>query len=89
MRLACSGGKTGTVLVPRVQVDPERIMIQTDVGPLPPGIHTCQGNNEVPVTVELKEPIGNRELMDAACLERHALRTSYCLNGGVRWRPFK
>jgi len=85
MRMDCSGGKTGTVLAPRVQIEPERIVIRADVARLPPGAYTCPGNDAVPVTVELRGPIGNRKLVDAACLEDRAARTAYCLDGGVRW----
>lgn len=85
VRMGCAGGKTGTVLPPRVQIEPERILIRTDVERLRPGAYTCPGNNTVPVTVELQGPVGNRELVDAACLEHSAARTSYCLDGGVRW----
>jgi hypothetical protein len=85
MRMDCSGGKTGTVLDPRVQIEPERIIIRAYVRRLPPGAYTCPGNDEVPVTIELQGPIGNRKLVDAACLEDRAARTAFCLDGGVRW----
>jgi hypothetical protein len=86
-RLECSSGVTGTVLDPRVRVEQERIVIRTDVEPLPPGGYTCQGNDVVPVTVELNEPIGKRELVDAACLGGRAVNTAPCTDNGVRWRP--
>ena len=86
-RLECASGVTGTVLDPRVQVEQERIVIRTDVEPLPPGGYTCQGNDAVPVTVELNEPIGKRELVDAACLGGRAVNTAPCTDNGVRWRP--
>lgn len=86
-RLGCAGGVTGTVLDPHVQVEEERIVIRTDVEPLPPGAYNCQGNNSVPVTVDLKEAVGKRELVDAACLEGHTVTLARCTNNGVRWRP--
>jgi hypothetical protein len=86
-RLGCAGGVTGTVPTPKVQVEQKRILIQTNVGPLSPGAHNCQGNNTVPVTVVLNEPLGKRELVDAACLEGRAVTTSMCMDNGVRWRP--
>lgn len=86
-RLGCASGTTGTVLEPVVQVEGERIVIRTDVEPLSPGGYTCQGNNSVPVTVELDEPVGKRELVDAACLEGLAVNTAACMDKGVRWRP--
>jgi hypothetical protein len=86
-RLECASGVTGTVLDPRVRVEQERIVIRTDVEPLSPGGYTCQGNDAVPVTVELNEPIGKRELVDAACLGGRAVNTAPCTDNGVRWRP--
>jgi hypothetical protein len=86
-RLACASGVTGAVLDPVVQVQRERIVIRTDVKALSPGGYTCQGNNSVPVTVELDEPVGKRELVDAACLEGRAVNTAACMDKGVRWRP--
>lgn len=87
MRLGCAGGVTGTVLDPQVHFEQERIVIRTDVEPLPPGAYNCQGNNSVPVTVDLHEAVGKRELVDAACLEGRAVTTARCTNNGVRWRP--
>jgi hypothetical protein len=86
-RLGCASGVTGAVLDPVVQVKRERIVIRTDVEALSPGGYTCQGNNSVPVTVELDEPVGKRELVDAACLEGRAVNTAACMDKGVRWRP--
>lgn len=86
-RLGCAGGVTGTVRDPMVQVEQERIVIRADVEPLSPGAYTCQGNNVVPVAVQLNQPVGKRELVDAACLEGRAINTAACTNNGVRWRP--
>ncbi|MGO2051887.1 hypothetical protein ACT3TP_02725 [Glutamicibacter sp. AOP38-B1-38] len=86
-RLDCAGGVTGTVLEPMVQVEQERIVIRVDVEPLSPGAYNCQGNNAVPVTVQLNQPVGDRELVDAACLEGRAVDTAACIDNGVRWRP--
>lgn len=86
-RLDCAGGVTGAVLDPLVKSEQDRIVIRADVEPLPPGAHNCQGNNAVPVTVHLDQPVGKRELVDAACLEDRAIDTAACTNNGVRWRP--
>jgi hypothetical protein len=86
-RLGCAGGQTGVVLEPSVTVEPERIVIRTDVEELPPGDYSCQGNDVVPVSVEFQQPIGGRELVDAACLDGEAVRTAMCMEGAVRWRP--
>lgn len=86
VRTACAGGFTGTVLEPQVQFETKRIVIRTSVEPRS-GPADCQTNNVVPLEIELKEPIGNRELFDALCLDSAELTTSFCTDGGVRWRP--
>ncbi|MGW6174053.1 hypothetical protein ACWF5H_11225 [Arthrobacter sp. NPDC055138] len=86
-RLECAGGETGTVLEPDVQFERGRIVIRTDVEPLTGGTYDCQGNNTVPVKVELPEPVGNRDLVDAACLGGDAVETTFCADGPVRWSP--
>lgn len=86
-RASCAGGVTGEVLAPKVTYEAGRITIQTDVAPLPEGAYTCQSNDFVPITVELAEPVGDRELFDAICLDSERLTHSTCLDEGVRWRP--
>lgn len=84
----CASGITGKVLEPQVQVETTRIVIRAVVETQKPGNYTCQSNNKVPVTVELANPIGTRELFDAACLDSHLLTTSTCAyDQGVRWHP--
>ena len=52
-------------------VGPQVVMTDTDVRiafaaePPPGDVHTCQGNSEIPYTVELPEPLGNREIIEA------------------------
>lgn len=86
-RLDCASGETGRVLEPSVQYESDRVIIRTDVASLPPGDYACPGNNSVAVTVDLTEPLGQRELVDAACLDGEAVGTAPCSSGGVRWRP--
>lgn len=86
-RLECSGGETGEVLDPVVTIEDDRILIRTDVAPLPGGAYTCQDNDWVSVTIELGEPLGDRELVEAACLDDRAASTAFCQDDGVRWRP--
>ncbi|HQA77387.1 MAG TPA: hypothetical protein PLL50_03410 [Propionicimonas sp.] len=86
-RLECSGGKTGELMEPVVSVSAEDIVIRVDAVPNPAGTYTCPGNDEVAVAVTLTEPVGVRPLVDAACLAGDAVRTSYCADGAVRWRP--
>lgn len=83
-RLDCANGRTGRVLEPVVKVDDERIVIRTDVERHTGGAD-CPGNNEVPITVELEQRIGARDLVDAACLRGEAVGTAACADGAVRW----
>lgn len=86
-RLECASGKTGTILQPVVSVGPGDIVIRADAEPLTGGGGDCQGNDSVTVTVPLPEPVGDRPLIDAACLEGRTLRTSLCAEGPARWTP--
>lgn len=83
-RLGCSSGVTGQVLPPQVAYGQDRIVVRTDVERLPDGASSCPGNDVVPVEVHLEEPIGGRDLVDAACLEGEAVGTAACPQG-PRW----
>lgn len=82
-RLGCSSGVTGEVLEPRVSYKRDRIVIQVDVAPFR-GAANCPGNDSVPVTVVLSEPVGERDLVDGACLSGDAVSTAPCWEP-VRW----
>lgn len=82
-RLGCSGGETGEVREPVVSIDADGIVVTFTVAPLSGG--DCPGNDPVPQVVELDEPIGDRELVDGACLSAEAESTSFCSGGSVRW----
>lgn len=86
-RLECSSGETGEVRDPAIAVDGDRIVVTFAVEPLPDGEYTCPSNNLVPYVVELDEPLGNRDLVDGACLSGEAASTSHCSGGAVRWSP--
>ena len=87
-RLGCSGGKTGDVLKPTFSSSNTQIIIRANVKPLTGlGGARCPGNNAVQVTLVLEEPVGARVLLDAACLEGDAVRTSFCAKGAARWTP--
>lgn len=87
-RLGCAGGETGTVLQPEVMYEHDSIVIRTSVVSLPAdGAYTCPGNDFVPITIRLSEPVGSRPLIDAACLDGPAATTAWCVDDGVRWRP--
>lgn len=82
-RAACSGGVTGEVYSPAVVYGHRSITISARVEPLPYGFYTCPGNDSVPYTIQLDEPIGDRELVDGEC-SISMRRTSDC-ETGVRW----
>lgn len=87
-RLDCSGGVTGEVLEPVVEYTGSRVIIRAVVAAIDRTLpQRCQGNDEVPVVVKLSEPIGDRPLVDAACLAGEAVTTSFCADGPVRWHP--
>lgn len=83
-RLGCAGGVTGEVLTPRVVYEPDRVLIEVDVAALPNEAYDCPGNDEVPATVALTEPIGERILVDGACLDDAVNGTANCLTA-ERW----
>lgn len=66
----CSGGRdiTGKVLPPEISYEPERVVVTLWLEPLPilgPNeALTCQLAAPVPHTVDLSEPLGDRELVD-------------------------
>ncbi|MGJ0203181.1 hypothetical protein NHL51_03330 [Leucobacter sp. gxy201] len=67
-----------------------RILIRAVVEPLASGsdrtLYTCQGSPAVPATVELADPLGDRELVDETCLAPENQDTAFCIeDGGVRW----
>jgi hypothetical protein len=86
-RMACSGGETGDVLPPTVEIEETRIVISFTVAPIGEGNWTCQGNPPVPYVVHLEEPVGERELIDAGCQAGGAgVSTAFCV-GPNRWAP--
>ncbi|MGH3654385.1 hypothetical protein [Glutamicibacter sp.] len=87
MRLACSSGVTGDVAATQVEVSNDQITIGIVVEPLEGDAHTCQGNETAPYTLELQEPVGDRSLIDASCLEGAGQKADSCSDGGIRWSP--
>lgn len=84
VRLGCASGVTGRVLDPDVSYHHDRIVIRIDVAPSGHTDADCRGNDAVPITVELTEPVGGRRLVDGACLDGDAVNTSFC-ESDVRW----
>jgi hypothetical protein len=66
-RLACNGGVTGQVLAPTIHKSESQIVVTFRVAAQEPGAKTCNGNNEVPVEVDLGEPMQGRTLVDGQC----------------------
>lgn len=86
-RMECASGHTGRILEPVVSYGASDIVIRTDVAQRRSTADTCQSNDWVTVTLALAEPVGDRQLIDAACLAGDAVRTSFCAAGAARWRP--
>jgi len=63
----CTGGSSseGRIREPLILYEPDRVGVIFTVDPLPGGAYTCPGNPATRVQVELSEPLGDRELLDA------------------------
>lgn len=88
-RLGCSGGVTGEVLEPTIEVSETEVVVTFFVEALDSDLEqTCPGNDEVPYEVILAEPIGERPLLDGSCRSGgEAASTSFCAAGAARWVP--
>lgn len=86
-RLDCNGGVTGEVLEPSIEVDEVTIVVTFTVESVTPGTQTCPSNDTVAFLVNVGQPIGQRVLVDGACLTDRARTTSFCTEGGTRWQP--
>ena len=85
-RLGCSGGVTGRVLAPRTETTVTHVIITFEAESLAPGNYNCLGNDAVPYSVVLDEPIGDRELVDGQCATgRPAATTAFCGDTSIRW----
>lgn len=62
----CSSGQSaaGRLTEPMVEYHADAVVITTRVVPLPPGGYTCPGSPSAPMTVQLDEPLGDRQLLD-------------------------
>jgi hypothetical protein len=85
--LSCNGGAPHIVLEPTIVKSESEIAISFTVEPPSPGFHTCQGGLGSGYPVDLGEPIGNRRLIDPACVEGEAATTAFCNDGPVQWSP--
>ena len=83
-RLGCNNGETGQVLGPKVVEEPHQVVITFEVAPQS-GEASCPGNRPVEHEVVLTAAVGDRALVDGACLSGPSVTTSHCLDGGERW----
>ena len=84
-RTGCSGGETGTVYPPTVEMGSTDIVVTFRVEPLDPRFdYTCPSNDAKDVTVTLPEPIGQRQLVDGVCADSEG---AACEFGAIRWAP--
>lgn len=87
-RAECSSGVTGKVLAPEIEYESDRILITAFVEPLEGSFHTCPDNDAVPLVVRLSEPVKDRELVDAYCLNPDVAGYAWCRESeGIRWPP--
>lgn len=88
-RLGCSGGMTGEVLEPTIEMGETEVVVTFFVAALDSDLEqTCPDNDEVRYEVSLDEPIGQRQLLDGSCRSGgEAASTSFCAAGAARWSP--
>ena len=87
-RLGCNDGVTGEVLPPEIQRSGTEVVVTFRVRPKQDGAASCPSNNDVAFDVDLGEPLGDRALVDGACLPGGAaVTTASCVDGPTRFRP--
>lgn len=86
-RLGCNSGVTGIVLAPALDYREKEVVVTFQVETDRDG-GRCPGNRPVAYDLVLEEPLGDRSLVDGACLPNGAAATtSWCQPDGVRFRP--
>lgn len=87
-RVDCADGVTGELLDPVVTYEDDRILIEARAAPNGLDGAGCPENDVVAQTVELDEPVGERALVDALCLDEPYSSYVWCDGTqGVRWTP--
>jgi hypothetical protein len=63
----CASGESAEdrMAPPQIEYGEDEVVVTTRVVP-PPGPQTCPSNPDTPLTVELEEPLGDRELLDGS-----------------------
>ena len=86
-RVGCNNGVTGEIRESSVRVEYEEVVVTFYVEPNPSDA-SCPGNDEVAITVELLEPLGDRRLVDGQCSrDGEASGSTFCRPDGVRYTP--
>lgn len=84
IRVECASGVTGEVLPLDVWEGEVQVVITATVARNGDDTADCQGNEPVMMTVELDQPIGDRELVDGGCEQFGLEDLSFCADP-VRW----
>lgn len=73
LEMSCASGQSaeGRIAPPTILYEPERILVIIAVRPPPEKVQTCQMNPQTPYVVRLREPIGNRRLLDGSFAPPH------------------
>jgi len=86
-RLGCNNGITGEVQESSVRIEEEEVVVTFYVEPNPSDA-SCPANDEIPISVELPEPLGDRKLVDGQCSrDGQASGSAFCRHDGVRYSP--
>lgn len=86
-QVSCSGGRPPDVSGSVVVYGPDRIYVGAYIHRLPPGDYFCNGGPPTDASFTLDEPVGDREIVDTACLDTRIANSYDCIDGAVRWTP--
>lgn len=89
MRVECNNGVTGTVNAPDIRTSDDEVVITFTVSPDEPGpgAAACPGNDGVAYEVRLPEAVGDRALVDGACVSTGAGDATACTRAAARRAP--
>ncbi len=87
-RVECNNGVTGTVNAPDIRTSDDEVVITFTVSPDEPGTAAaCPGNDGVEYEVRLPEAVGDRALVDGACVSTGAGDAAACTRAAARRAP--
>lgn len=81
-RAECTDGAAGPLLEPEVEDMGDAVRIRISAGP---GDGPCPTDEPVPVEVDLGAPLGERSLIDGACMDDSYGLVEACEGGWSRW----